>query len=219
MISISYSCFTLYCCTTQCSCRVWENISTVNIGERGRRGSMKMLVLPSIQYLARSLRGNHGKATEMELNSNLSLSMLLRAEDDYSFRNWFKLNLNLWYQRFKMVTFGALRKISINIQNANFYTIMVIEITIFNKEPVVICIHLIGDDLDIYENIVSMKLVVRTTVEEIGEGIIKKVWCPFPHLWFLVWISFVLRYINHCRLFNAQFILIHINSSISNNSV
>ncbi len=31
--------------------------------------------------------------------------------------------------------------------------------------------------------------------------------------------SLVLWYINHCRLFNAKSIFIHINSSISNNSV
>ena len=34
----------------------------------------------------------------------------------------------------------------------------------------------------------------------------------------LVWFGLVLWYINHCRLYNAQSILIHINSSISNNS-
>ena len=37
----------------------------------------------------------------------------------------------------------------------------------------------------------------------------------------LAWVCFglVLWNINHCRLFNAKFIFMHINSSISNNSV
>ena len=40
-------------------------------------------------------------------------------------------------------------------------------------------------------------------------------------LWLLVstWFGLVLWHINHCRLFNAKFIFIQINSSISNNSV
>ena len=35
----------------------------------------------------------------------------------------------------------------------------------------------------------------------------------------LVWLGLALCHINHCRLFNAKSIFIHINSSISNNSV
>ncbi len=35
----------------------------------------------------------------------------------------------------------------------------------------------------------------------------------------LIWFSLVLWHFNHCRLFNAKSIFIHINSSISNNSV
>ena len=34
-----------------------------------------------------------------------------------------------------------------------------------------------------------------------------------------VWFGLILWYINHCRLFNTRSIFIHINSSISNNSV
>ena len=34
----------------------------------------------------------------------------------------------------------------------------------------------------------------------------------------LVWFLFVLWHINHCKLFNAKSIFIHINCSISNNS-
>ena len=34
-----------------------------------------------------------------------------------------------------------------------------------------------------------------------------------------IWFDWVLWYTNHCRLFNAWSIFIHINSSISNNSV
>ena len=35
----------------------------------------------------------------------------------------------------------------------------------------------------------------------------------------LVWFGLVLWHINHCNLFNAKSIFIHITSSISNNSV
>ena len=35
----------------------------------------------------------------------------------------------------------------------------------------------------------------------------------------LVWFGLVLWHINHCRLFDAKSIFIHINSSVSNNSV
>ena len=35
----------------------------------------------------------------------------------------------------------------------------------------------------------------------------------------MIWFGLVLWHINHCKLFNAKSIVIHINSSISNNSV
>ena len=39
-------------------------------------------------------------------------------------------------------------------------------------------------------------------------------------VWFsLVWFGLVWLHINHCRLFNAKSIFMHINSSILNNSV
>ena len=52
---------------------------------------------------------------------------------------------------------------------------------------------------------------------------LKSLLCPtiYPYLegelW--VWFCWVLWHINHCRLYNAKSIVIHINCSISNNSV
>ena len=69
--------------------------------------------------------------------------------------------------------------------------------------------------------------VLSVTVIIVGIGINNKKFKPGWHcfvlmVWFcfvLFWFGLVLWHINHYRLLNAKFIFIHINSSISNNSV
>lgn len=63
---------------------------------------------------------------------------------------------------------GMMRKISANIQNATFFTIMADETAdVSNKEQLVICIRWVDDCFVIHEDFIGMHPLERTTADQV----------------------------------------------------
>ena len=130
---------------------VGELLCNQHAEEKMKSRKVLLAILGNIRYLARQalpLRGNWNLETGSEENSNFYQLLKLRAEENSEILDWLRRKDDKYTspviqnEILEAIALCMLRKISENIQNATFFTIMADETAdISNKEQLVVCIR------------------------------------------------------------------------------
>ena len=136
-----------------------------------------LAILGNTRYLARQalpLRGNWNLETGSEENSNFYQLLKLRAEETSEILDWLRRKDDKYTspviqnEILEAIALCMLRKISQNIQNATFFTIMADETAdISNKEQLVVCIRWADENFAVHEDYIAMYPLERTTANHI----------------------------------------------------
>ncbi|XP_022796425.1 zinc finger MYM-type protein 1-like [Stylophora pistillata] len=136
-----------------------------------------LAILGNIRYLARQalpLRGNWNLETGSEENSDFYQLLKLRAEENSEILDWLRrkddkyTSLVIQNEILQAIALCMLRKISENIQNATFFTIMADETAdISNKEQLVVCICWVGENFAVHEDFIAIYPLERITADHI----------------------------------------------------
>ena len=118
------------------------------------------------------LRGNWNLETGSEENYNFYQSLKLRAEENSEILDWLRRKDDKYTspviqnEILEAIALCMLRKISENIHNATFFTIMADEAAdISNKESV--CIRWVDENFSVHEDFIAMYPLERTTADHI----------------------------------------------------
>ena len=155
--------------------------TTGNVGEmlcsqlatqRSERRQCLLKILSNVRFLARQGLAFRGDGDESD--SNFMRLLNLRSEDDPKLVEWVKQKTGKYTsaamqsEMVKVMGLSVLRRISRNLQNACFYTVMVDETTdIANIEQVVICLRWVSECLEVHEDFVDLYRVDSTEAEKI----------------------------------------------------
>ena len=136
-----------------------------------------LAILGNIRYLARQalpLRGNWNLETGSEENSNSYQLLKLRPEENSEILDWLRRKDDKYTspviqnEILEAIPLCMLCKISENIQNATFFTIMAEETAdISNKEQLVVCICWVDENFAVHEDFIGMYALERTTANDI----------------------------------------------------
>ena len=125
-------------------------------------------------WQALPLRGNWNLETGSEENSNFYQLLKLRAEENSEILDWLRRKDDKYTspviqnEILEVIALCMLRKISENIQNATFFSIMADETAdISNKEQLVVCIRWVDENFAVHEDFIAMYPFERTTADHI----------------------------------------------------
>jgi hypothetical protein len=158
---------------------VGELLSDKHAQEKAKNRSILLTIMSNVRYLARQaqpLRGNWDTDSVSEENSNFYQLLKLRSEDNPAIMEWLDRRTDKYTspiiqnEMFEALALGILRKISEQIQNAKFYTIMADETAdVSIKEQLVLCIRWVDDKFLIHEDFIGMYPLPRTTADQVVE--------------------------------------------------
>ena len=156
---------------------VGELLCNQHAEEKMKSRKVLLAILGNIRYLARQalpLRGNWSIETGSEENSNFYQLLKLRAEGNSEILDWLRRKDDKYTspviqnEILEAIALCMLRKISENIQNATFFTIMADETAdISNKEQLVVCIRWVDENFAVHEDFIAMYPLERTTADHI----------------------------------------------------
>ncbi|XP_068725038.1 zinc finger MYM-type protein 1-like isoform X1 [Montipora capricornis] len=109
-----------------------------------------------------------------EENSNFHQLLKLRSQENPEIIEWLQkrdekyTSPEIQNEMLEAMAFSMMRKISANIQNATFFTIMADETAdVSNKEQLVICIRWVDHCFVIHEDFIGMHPLERTTADQV----------------------------------------------------
>ena len=156
---------------------VGELLCNQHAEEKMKSRKVLLGILGNTRYLARQalpLRGNWNLETGSEENSNFYQLLKLRAEENSELLDWLRRKDDKYTspviqnEILGAIALCMLRKISQNIHNSTFFTIMADKTAdISNKEKLVECIRWADENFAVHEDYIAMYPLERTTADHI----------------------------------------------------
>ena len=156
---------------------VGELLCNQHTEEKMKSHKVLLAILGNVRYLVRQalpLRGNWNLETGSKENSNFYQLLKLRAEENSEILDWLSRKDDKYTspviqnEILDAIALCMLCKISENIQNATFFTIMADETAdISNKEQLVVCIRWVDENFAVHEDFIAMYPLERTTANHI----------------------------------------------------
>ena len=119
------------------------------------------------------LRGNWNLETGSEENFNFYKLLKLRAEENSEILDWLRRKDDKYTspviqnEILEAIALCMLRKISQNIQNATFFTIMADETAdISNKEQLDVCIRWVDENFAVHEDFIAMHVSLHVSTAD-----------------------------------------------------
>ena len=142
--------------------------------EKMKSCKVLLAILGNVRYLVRQLRGNWNLETGSKENYNFYQLLKLRAEETSKILDWLRCKDDKYTspviqnEILEAIALCMLHKISENIQNATFFTIMADDTAdISNKEQLVVCISWVDENFAVHEDFIAMYPLESTTGDHI----------------------------------------------------